>query len=948
MKKRLLFSLLLALVICASLVLGACSSVNTEVLDRMLADLKETYPATAITNESYTLSVIKIDFDNDGNMTEVKIAWSIEGSTEITISDVDANDNVTVNIPTIRDNEIKYTLVGSLTDEKGNIFTNKEGEPYTAKFERIAQKTNVSQNTGASFRETIVKNPVADTAYVWGTYWGHEMYYFAGTTGSNTHNYATTKVYSEAVPVCLEAVTGGYRLYFMKDNVKTYIDMTTYDSGSYVSGSTSLVTDATQLDGVLTIDEKTGALKCETIVYKDITYKFYFAMRSQYPGEVRVADAQYLVYDDPMVENHTWNSNEPPMYLLSGETELPEVPTLTEAQILEQAFALGANEEMPGVIELTGVITEVVNSYTAYGTVKILVGDKTIECYKMVNNKDVKVSALKVGDKITVRGVLRNYTKDTTSKVEFDDGCTFVLVEAAPVVDPDPTPVDPPDTTGAITAAEVAAEATALNLEHQAYSENSYKVLAYVVGEIKTKDMSSGKVYDLDLADEAGGTKAFALYHGNLIGEAPEVGDKVLVIGHITRYNTTLQIGGNTTVGFATVQIVEKGEGGDTPTPSITSNVDKVAAADIAANTAYKLVMDHTGSNKQLYALNSMDGYYVASTADVYASANIYVEEVEGGYKLYFLTGETRNYLGAVKSGDYNNIKLNVESVWTITDEGISTKLDDTTTVWIGTAKDKTYSTFSLNTSSEIIAAYLATVQEGKDNATITATNDDHATIILGKTSGKAGETFTFTINVDEDYEIVSVKINNAMAPSPVEGVYTVTINAATMNVSVTVRSKDAQEGEVQTQTIVLTDYATTNSWQAAGAKVYDSIDSTAATISLTATPGSYGQNSGKYYVNNEVGNWRIYQNENPQIVIEAKTGYVIKSVTVKYNSAAGSNDATGSSGRLTNDGEIVDSEQKVTVNSTRIELGVGNAVEDGKKGNIQIVQIIIEYAEIA
>lgn len=126
---------------------------------------------------------------------------------------------------------------------------------------------------------------------------------------------------------------------------------------------------------------------------------------------------------------------------------------------------------------------------------------------------------------------------------------------------------------GSVTAAQVKAEAESLNLTNGQFSPNSYKVVAYAV-KVTTKTLSGGTtVYDIDLADTANGEKQFALYHGNLSGNnVPAVGDKVLVVGFITRHdfsadNFVLQLGGKGTaeIPYATVEVLVKGSGTTQP-----------------------------------------------------------------------------------------------------------------------------------------------------------------------------------------------------------------------------------------------------------------------------------------------------------------------------------------------------------------------------------------------
>ena len=109
----------------------------------------------------------------------------------------------------------------------------------------------------------IVKDPEAGTAYKMGMDKGDgKVLYFTGNTesASVTYRLETTEDASKAVDVYLEAADGGYRLYFMKDGVKTYIRVfhrTDGDPG-YGKGSLEFVTSAPS--EVFTYDETANTL----------------------------------------------------------------------------------------------------------------------------------------------------------------------------------------------------------------------------------------------------------------------------------------------------------------------------------------------------------------------------------------------------------------------------------------------------------------------------------------------------------------------------------------------------------------------------------------------------------------------------------------------------------------------------------------------------------------
>ncbi len=105
----------------------------------------------------------------------------------------------------------------------------------------------------------------------------------------------------------------------------------------------------------------------------------------------------------------------------------------TPEAILNAAYQLdtGATLSAGHLYELTGVITSVDTEYSEqYGnvTVTIQVGDmadKPMKCFRM---KGEGADIIKVGDTITVKGVIKNYN----GTVEFDAGCTLEAYTQAP------------------------------------------------------------------------------------------------------------------------------------------------------------------------------------------------------------------------------------------------------------------------------------------------------------------------------------------------------------------------------------------------------------------------------------------------------------------------------------------------------------------------------------
>ena len=101
----------------------------------------------------------------------------------------------------------------------------------------------------------------------------------------------------------------------------------------------------------------------------------------------------------------------------------------------------------------------------------------------------------------------------------------------------------------------------------------------------------------------------------------------------------------------------------------------------------------------------------------------------------------------------------------------------------------------------------------------------------------------------------------------------------------------------------------------------------------LTASVSSDGSNTGKYYVNGE--NWRIYQNENPTLVISADDGYTIKTVKITYT--------INNYGVLTYNKSNITSGSVVDVNAASITFGVGNT-GTATNGQVRVTAIEVVY----
>ena len=95
----------------------------------------------------------------------------------------------------------------------------------------------------------------------------------------------------------------------------------------------------------------------------------------------------------------------------------------------------------------------------------------------------------------------------------------------------------------------------------------------------------------------------------------------------------------------------------------------------------FKLEMYQASKQETYYFTGSMSGYYFASSTDISKAVDLYAEEVDGGYNVYFMSGSTKNYLYIELSGTHINAKFgSTQAVWYVdpTYGALVTELDGT------------------------------------------------------------------------------------------------------------------------------------------------------------------------------------------------------------------------------------------------------------------------------
>ena len=154
---------------------------------------------------------------------------------------------------------------------------------------------------------------------------------------------------------------------------------------------------------------------------------------------------------------------------------------------------------------------------------------------------------------------------------------------------------------------------------------------------------------------------------------------------------------------------VKPDEGGSS-TPAPTPTVGMIE--NPVAGTAYKMMIVQGNKNANLFFTGKeKDKYpwYILSTQTESESVDVYLEEVTGGLRLYFMVGSTKTYLDMHKDGTHYSLRLTTEPTavytWNTEHKTLVATVEGVD-CFIGTSG--TYDTFSCNKLEKIADSFPA------------------------------------------------------------------------------------------------------------------------------------------------------------------------------------------------------------------------------------------------
>ena len=341
-----------------------------------------------------------------------------------------------------------------------------------------------------------------------------------------------------------------------------------------------------------------------------------------------------------------------------------------------------------------------------------------------------------------------------------------------------------------------------------------------------------------------------------------------------------------------------------------------------------------------------MNGYYYA-TGDYNAAIDLYIEEADGGFNIYFLDGETKNYLYVIASGTYINVKIgtsNAGNVWTFNEE-LGTLVTDVngTDYYIGTYG--TYNTISASKTTFITStnvnvsqfAARAIVVPQHEHSYSDATCTKLATcIVCGLTTGELldhsyddGVVTAPTCTAD-GYTTYNCK--NCSATNKVDG--EAALGHTTEN-GTCERCNEEIGGAVSNDPITasktIKELITQYGWTSSTTKQSFNLDDV---VSVKINGGS---NTGKAYNGDHI---RIYATDTPAgtITITVPEGYELVSVKISAQ--------TGTYAFLCLDGSNADiCNETVSVSGSSVVL---NSVKNGSDGKqVRVTAIEVVYAAV-
>lgn len=756
----------------------------------------------------------------------------------------------------------------------------------------------------AQYEASVITAPKAETAYFLALYFaGNDdvaegIYYFTGAMeDGKTYSLDTSTDKTKAAKVYLETAGSAYRLYFLVDDVKNYIELTAQGNGA---ASLQVKTKSTE--------SATWTFNNE---YNILTGKYDGTNDGFLSGYTNSKSVLYTAIRGREMDNIEKRSY--PARLLSAEITDEEAVAATK-----EGLTLNASYGDTFTVPTTGEHGTAIAWALKEANDKVTVNNGTVSFNITETTNITLVATITKGSASATKEFAISLLKETPKfTVTWNDATiTSVKNGEATVASGDQVDLNTPLTI-TVTPAEGMKLASYKIGEGEAVTtvagKTSFEIIvtadtalsvqyveqypAKTIAEFKAADKNTeykvtGIVTNMDgkaIFIQMGGDALYLLDYGKH-AEGVAVGKKVTYRGKLGEYNGLLQMSNPILVKVEDAAADEKIEA---------TVLDETKYKALVANDAAKLVT----INDLVY----QDGSIAAKT------------------NINFKLGETKVVVRFEDKADSANIIAALKNI----KAGDKISLENVNIGWYNGSQAVISLASSVKVAELSTAEKIARVKaelEGnpvvinKAGQGVTLPTYDGVTITWSLEEGATACALT-----EDKLGVIAATLPEADVELKAIARFTIDETAGTAEVSVTVKKS---VGETTTANVVIKDYATANSW--ANATQYGTLQlDSNITVSVKG-----GDNTGKYYDN---GNeWRIYQNESPSITITAKENYTIVSVTVTYS--------VKNTGILTNGTTQVKTGTLIDVNAASIVLGVGNT-GTAKNGQVKITAIEVVYA---
>ncbi len=368
-------------------------------------------------------------------------------------------------------------------------------------------------------------------------------------------------------------------------------------------------------------------------------------------------------------------------------------PAADSVLTIPEAIALGESKEhntyTEGKYYVTGVITEVYN--TQYGNMRITDEDGNIltiyGTYDAdgTNRYDAMATKPVAGDTVTIYGVIGQYN----GTAQIKNG--WVVEHTPGEGEPEPEPDDNNDPAADSVLTILEAIALGESKSHNTYTEGKYYVTGVITevynttyGNMKITD-ENGNILTIYGTYDADGTNRY-----DAMATKPVVGDTVTIYGVVGQYNGVAQVKN----GWVVEHTV-----GDHPEPE---PEPEPSECPLVEGVGYKLTANN--ANGPLWFDGTVENGRFGATTNEAEAVLVYLEQVDGGYLLYFLDGNTKTYIVIADASTGGSFTTDAAAATVFEWNGILNTMvvaDDDNNRAFATSPTSTYENFSCYDSSQ-------------------------------------------------------------------------------------------------------------------------------------------------------------------------------------------------------------------------------------------------------